>query len=467
MSPCRPAREPNQVLTSVMPPGAQPTPRRTVLMVTYHFPPSAASGSFRLLGFARHLPRCGWDVAVVAPPAQPWEPVDPDLAAQVPPETTVARVRHLEGPWALPARLCAPYVSWFPGAWAACRRVIREHRPAALLTSGPPHTVHVLGLLLKRRWGLPWVADFRDPWVAAAEDGPAPPPRLGATARLERAVLRAADGLIANAPRAGAALQAAYPELAAKVAVITNGYDPECFAAAAAIVHSGERGALAPCLESLESPPPGAAAVTIVHPGQIYAGRDPRPFLDALRDWGRSPGRAARPLRVRFLGQVERPDLDLRREAAARGLAATVAVVGQVGYAAALREMAQAEILLLLDSPGRRAGVPAKVYEYLGAGRPVLALAEPDGDLAWVLRASGTRHRIAPPGDPARIAQALAELVDRPAADSAADPGGGRGRLAFTRQATARRLAEVLEAHLESAARSGRRAAPAAAGGAA
>ena len=63
--------------------------RRTLLIVTYHFPPQAASGSFRLLGFARHLPRAGWDVAVVAPPSIFWEPDDPALGRQVPPETAV------------------------------------------------------------------------------------------------------------------------------------------------------------------------------------------------------------------------------------------------------------------------------------------------------------------------------------------------------------------------------------------
>jgi hypothetical protein len=206
--------------------------------------------------------------------------------------------------------------------------------------------------------------------------------------------------------------------------------------------------------------------VRLVHPGQIAAGRDPRPCLDAVRDWTRRPGRAARPLRVRFLGQVAQPDLDLRRAAAARGLAAAVAVVGPVRSAEALREMRRADILLLRDSPGRRAGVPAPGDEDLGAGRPVLALAEPDGDLAWVLRARGTRHRLAPPGDPARIGQALAELVDRPAS-AAADSGGGRGRRACTRQATARRLAEVPEAHLDRAPGPRRRAAPAAAAAAA
>src|SRR5438309_8311223 len=62
---------------------------RNVLMVTYHFPPSAASGSFRLLGFARHLPGHGWRSVVVAPPSLPWEPVDPELVDQIPPDTAI------------------------------------------------------------------------------------------------------------------------------------------------------------------------------------------------------------------------------------------------------------------------------------------------------------------------------------------------------------------------------------------
>src|SRR5258708_14875840 len=134
-------------------------------MATYHFPPSPASGSFRLLGFARHLPKHDWRMAVVAPPTMPWEPVDEGLSNQLPPETAVYPVPYRRG--GLVQRI-APFSVWLPRALSACRRAIAEQQPEALLTSGPPHQVHLLGLALKRRYGLPWIADFRDPWITAA-----------------------------------------------------------------------------------------------------------------------------------------------------------------------------------------------------------------------------------------------------------------------------------------------------------
>src|SRR5262245_58863134 len=136
----------------------------TVLVLTYYFPPLAASGSYRLLGFARHLPRFGWRVAVVSPAELPWESLDPALEGRVPPETIVYRVPYPRWPRLL--RRFLPGALWLPAARRAAGRAVRELRPDVVLTSGPPHWAHLLGLSLKRRYRLPWVADFRDPWAS-------------------------------------------------------------------------------------------------------------------------------------------------------------------------------------------------------------------------------------------------------------------------------------------------------------
>src|SRR5947209_2551122 len=97
---------------------------RSVLLITFHFPPSAASGAFRLLGFARHLPKFGWRPIVVTPPCLPWEPVDPELGSQVPVDTTEIHVPYPQGLiWNLPRRI-APYEIWLPRAWGACVRAM-------------------------------------------------------------------------------------------------------------------------------------------------------------------------------------------------------------------------------------------------------------------------------------------------------------------------------------------------------
>jgi glycosyltransferase involved in cell wall biosynthesis len=402
--------------------------QRSLLIVTFHFPPSAASGSFRLLGFARHLPKFGWRALVVAPPRMPWEPVDPELAKQVPSETAIYSVPYFEGRLTTPLRMWASFTPWLVRAWPTCARAVREHQPAAILTSGPPHPIHMLGLWLKRRYRLPWIADFRDPWIATALS----PPRRSVTsrweARQERAVMASADVIITNAPNACEALAQAFPSAREKIVVITNGYDPERF-------------------ESPEWTAPGAddQPITILHPGQLYAGRDPRPFLDALKVFRARRGEQARPIRLFLIGNLEgdHHSFDLAAEIRSRDLQAIVSVGGQVPYDESLKRMVRSDILLLLDTPGRRIGVPAKLYEYVGAGRPVLALGEPDGDTAWVLRQCGVPYRIAPPGEPESIQQALAELVEQVESRRAAAVGAW-GRLAFTREHLARQLAELL-----------------------
>ena len=391
---------------------------RRALIVTFHFPPSSASGSFRMLGFARHLPRAGWEAVVVAPPRMPWEAVDPELLRQVPPETILHRVSYPHSRISMPLRLWAPWTTWLVKAWPACVRAVRRDRSEVVLTSGPPHLVHILGLLVKRRFGIPWVADFRDPWIACT------PHQSGGTwhdrveARLERAVMHRADRIIVNAPNACDALRQEFPEAAGRMTVITNGFDPERF------------------------PPPAVTDgdfFTITHSGQLLIDRDPRPFLAAVRTWVAGRPAGARPVRVAFFGHHDSDGLAAVYQS--RSLEGVLTIQGQIPYAESLAAMVRSDILLLLDSPRRRIGVPAKLYEYLGAGQPVLALCEADGDTAWVLRESGLPHRIAPPDDPAAILEALVGLA------SEVEPGRdivepGSGRLKFTREMMAHRLAE-------------------------
>ena len=397
---------------------------RKLLLLTYHFPPSAASGTFRLLGFARHLPRFGWTPVVVAPPAIPWEPVDEGLLRQVPPETQVCAVAYPTARALKGFRWLFPNAVWLPRALAACVRTIRDYQPDALLTSSPPHCIHLLGWYLKRRYRLPWVADFRDPWFINGK------PAFGSSlwpwfeARWEARVMKSADVIVANAPRATESLREAFPAQRHKMVTLTNGFDPENF----------------PPVDVPDAP---GEVLHIVHAGEVYAGRDPRPFLDALETIHRERAPGVLSWRVSFLGRNNESGLDLPAEVQRRGLAQVVALGNQLPYAQVLQEMTRADLLLLLDSPGRRLGIPAKLYEYLGTGRPILALAEPDGDVAWALRESGVLHRIAHPREPAQIKQALAELSQALAEGPRVAQSPPR-LAAFTRVTIAGRLADCL-----------------------
>jgi glycosyltransferase involved in cell wall biosynthesis len=394
----------------------------TLLMLSYHFPPSAASGAFRLLGFARHLPKFGWNTVVVAPPGLPWEPSDPTLAARVPPETVVYHVPYpRRAPKVL--RWLAPYTVWLPYARRAARRAVRKHHPDVVLTSAPPHWIHLLGRYFQKHFELPWVADFRDPWITASFYPEARSWRRNWELFWERRVMHNADLVLHNAPRACAAVQAAYPHDANRMAWLTNGFDPEDF-------------------PRVEQHAPGGV-VRILHAGQLYVGRDPRPLLDAI---GGIPTEGVPPFRVEFLGRTEYlKGADLAAEVRQRGLDARVLCRGQMSYQESLTEMCQADILLLLDTPGRKIGVPAKLYEYLGAGRPILATAEDDGDMAAILRESGVPYRLAPTGDVPRIRQALLDTVNG-VAGGQMHGSADVVRQRFSREALAGKLAEMLNA---------------------
>ena len=400
---------------------------KKLLLLTYHFPPSGASGSFRLLGFTRHLPKFGWQATVVAPPRMPWEPADPELARQIPPEVQVCSVPYPKGLLSKPLRRFAPYAVWLAPAVREALRLVHRCRPDAVLTSGPPHCVHLLGLLLRRHFRLPWVADFRDPWVADGKQAAQRSLKIRWETHWERAVIRGADVVVANAPRACRSMQNAYPRYRGKMITITNGYDPESF-------------------PPQELDPPVDRTLTILHAGELYCGRDPRPFLDALRDL-QSEHSTPLPLRVRLVGSLSAKDFaagfDLRREVEQRGLAASVSLEGWMPYQRVLKDLLASDLLLLFDTPGRQIGIPAKAYEYLGAGRPILALAERDGDLAWLLRASGLPHRIAPPHNPVQIKRALAELIKELSSGNSVSLLQG-GTSQFTRETLAGRLADAL-----------------------
>jgi glycosyltransferase involved in cell wall biosynthesis len=397
--------------------------QRTLLMLTYHFPPSAASGSFRLLGFARHLVAQGWRTAVVAPPGLPWEPVDPGLVDRVPGETTVYQVPYMKSRL---ARKCAMYKGWLPRGGRACRTAVREQRPAVVLTSGPPHDVHWLGWWLKWRYGLPWIADFRDPWFSEGGFDRLESQGCWRVRMQESVLLRASDRVIANAPGACRALQERYPQLAEKFVTIPNGYDRETFEAVTAETRSRQPG----------------APIRVLHAGAMYSGRDPLPFLDAIQTLSDPRVTRSRSWDMRFLGPPPESGLDLPKAVASRGLGECVSIAGQVPYDRALREMAGADILLLMDSPGRSVGVPAKLYEYIGAGRPVLALGERGGDLALVLEGSGIPYRIAAPSDSAAIVSALSELADE--IEAAGPAFAPRTTHPYSREALTGQLAALL-----------------------
>ena len=383
-----------------------------VTLISLHFPPSAASGAFRMLGFARHLPAYGWSTSVIACPDVPNEPVDPATQVDVPASTPVryveypnARLDEIGGRLLTLTGVVDPHAIWCYAARQACDEWIARERPDVVLTSGPPHSVHLLGRWLKRRHPVRLVTDYRDPWAASSSAATGVPMILRRS--LERAAMRASDGIIANAPRALEAFVRAYPDYSHKMTMIPNGYDPASPEVEAFHARSDE-------------------PVSILHTGELYLGRDPLALLDAMRIAEHSMSDPA-PWLLQFVGRTEGSGLDLPAEAARRGLRSTVVVEAQVPYRAATARMRRAGILLLMDGPGRRIGVPCQ-------GLRIHRRESADSRA----RRARWRHRLGAEGERCGLPLGKAR---RPGCDSA---GAGRadhsGTCEYKRSATARRL---------------------------
>jgi glycosyltransferase involved in cell wall biosynthesis len=340
------------------------------------------------------------------------------------------------------ARLALPdrWISWWPDAVRRGVRLLREHRADAIFSTYPIATAHVIGSSLARRSGLPWIADFRDPM---AQDGYPPDPATWTRFKqIEQDAFARAGACTFTTPSAARTYRARYPGSHARVEVIENGYDEEAFAAA-----ERELGTPVPLQDGV---------LTLVHSGIVYPEeRDPRQLFAALAML-KAGGTDGRRLRVRFRAPVHEAMLaGLARE---HGVADMVEVLRAVGYREALAEMLRADGLLVLQAANCNEQVPAKLYEYLRARRPIIALTDAAGDTAAVLRRAGIAHTAGLDDAPA-IAALLASFVrgrhDGLRPDEAAVHGASR--LARTEA-----LARLLDALVPAAAdRTPARAVPA------
>ena len=237
---------------------------------------------------------------------------------------------------------------------------------------------------------------------------------------LERDTIASADRVVGNTPIFTDALRHAYPQFASKISTITNGYDPEAFAGA--------------------GKPPTRDRLSILYTGELYFGRDPRAFLDALAELRADP--SAPKMGLDFVGRWDR-EYNLPAFVRERGLDDLVTIGGVIPYRECLRRTMEADILLLVHTPGYAHGLPAKIFEYIGAQRPILVLTEKAGDIGWVLKEAGVLHRVAPIGDKAAIRRATLELAQEIRRGTPVSTGDASS---FTRAAMARRFADQLDA---------------------
>lgn len=378
---------------------------RRALMVAYHFPPLAgSSGIQRTLRFVQQLPQAGWQPAVLSAQARAYERCSDDLLSEVPAGVRVERAfaldaaRHLAVAGRYWSALARPdrWVSW---RWDAVRRglaLVRELQPQVLWSTYPIATAHLIGAALQRRTGLPWVADFRDPM--AQEGYPSDPVTWRAFDRIEAEAAARASLLCFTTPSAAATYRQRYPAAAGRMVVLENGYDEDTFVQAEANLP--------------QRPPLNEGCITLLHSGIVYPSeRDPRQLFESLALLRQQAPELARRLRLRFRAAVAE-DL-LANLARQHGVESMIEVLPAVGYAQALAEMLRADALLVLQASNCNEQVPAKIYEYMRAGRPIIALTDVRGDTWRVLGDAGLES-VAPLDDAPAIAALLREFLDAP-----------------------------------------------------
>ena len=375
---------------------------KRLLMVAYHFPPLVgSSGIQRTLRFARYLPEFGWNPIVLTAHPRAYQARSDDQLADVDDGVEVIRAqawdasRHFAIAGHYPRFLARPdrWSSWWLGALPAGLKAIRRLKPKAIWSTYPIATAHLIGRTLASRAGLPWVADFRDPM---AQDGyPADPATWRSFARIERETITHARVSTFTTPGAAATYRDRYPEHANRLRVVENGYDEETF--------SGS---------DVEQTPLNAGCATLVHSGVVYPkSRDPSQLMKALAYLKASSPELFEQLRIRFRAPVHQSLL--RDLACTHGVEGVVEILPPIGYRDALEEMLRADGLLVLQASNCNQQVPAKLYEYFRARRPLLALTDPAGDTAQVTRSAGI-DAIAPLNDPDAIAELLRRFMCDP-----------------------------------------------------
>lgn len=378
----------------------------TVLVLAYYFPPENVIGAARPARFSKYLSRLGFPITVISqwiggpdtdtPQAGFRPPISPPPIER-PADVTTIRVPsprnargvayHTSRLLRLLTRYLLPYddrLPWIPFAYSEARSAIANDPNVVVVSSHPPVATHLVALVLKLRHGRRWIADFRDPLARN-------PLRTSKRAVMldaifERLIFQHADIVIANTDAVKQIWQDRFPQWQHKVHLIWNGFDPE---------------------DAIVPKPIGTGIRrTIAHIGTVYGGRTPWPLIESL-DRLISAGKiAADSIQLRLLGPIQNQSLDPTAGPFQRLMAlGSLHVDNRMApQAEAREEMLNADYLMLLDIvdnevPGIQ--LPAKIFDYIRACRPVLAFTPADSVISRVLATAGIPSTCIAPSAPA------------------------------------------------------------------
>lgn len=416
---------------------------KRVLIIAYYFPPVAASGAMRPLGFCRNLSRFDWHPHVLTTTPEcvyPHHQVDQKLGERVPAGVTVTRIPYpdrlqqllqcrdslrsrwrkpvslnkgkseiavsptsaattsqasvkefiLDWAFAFPDRQCG----WYSPAVRGMQALAASEAPDVVLATGGPWTNFLVGHALAKHFHCPLVLDYRDPWNCNPYYSFSSQILTRKSQAAEAQVCRAAVHVIANTEELRARLIEEYGELRGRCTWIPNGYDRD-------VVGAGDT----PFDLTAEDSP--SRGYELCHFGTVYGKRTPRVLMQAMWELFQAGGLNTATIRLRFVGGWDSTDQECERYAVLLEKQGLLRREPPMSHSACLREMHRASVLLVLqpDSPLQ---VPAKIYEYVATGRPLLLIGG-EGATANLVE----RHAlgISSPNQVERIKLLLGDLV--------------------------------------------------------
>jgi len=370
---------------------------KKILIITYYWPPSGGAGVQRWLKFSKYLPEFGYTpiILTVDEKEASYAQLDYSLLQEVDPTLQVYKTKTFE-PYNLYRKLSKkkeipyggfsnqkkitlferfsrlirgnlfvpdPRKGWNRYALKKALDLISSEQIDVVVTSGPPHSTHLIGNRMKERTGIRWIADFRDPWTDIYYYKELYHAGLATwfDKQLEKKVLSHADKIITVSEEVGKLLLKKIPGTAEKMVVIPNGFDEADFENVTIVPNE---------------------FFTITYTGTISTGYRIDQFIEAI---SQLPDRVKNQMKIRFVGNVPDEILNLFD---LKNLGAMVEVLGYIPHEEAVKQMVNASLLLMAipDSPDNKGIVTGKFFEYLAAKRPILAIGPLGGDVDILIR---------------------------------------------------------------------------------
>ena len=433
---------------------------KRVLIISYYWPPTGGSGVQRWVKFAKYLPSEGWQPVIYTPENPEQLAVDESLAAEVPEAAEVVKTRIIE-PYELYKKLLRrsghskeavevnpvnaqnksllqkaamwvrgnlfrpdPRCLWIGPSVRFLKKYLSEHPVDLIVSTGPPQSMHMIGLRLSRETGLPWIADFRDPWtkIFYFKHLSMTPATERWHKKMEKMVLDEASAVVAVSPLVQQEFQAMTDT---PVELITNGFD-ECD-------FSSE-----PCTEAYGG---ASQEFTITHTGLFAADGNPTVLWDVLAEKCHADEAFRKLLRIKLIGKTDDQILKALKD---RGLESSLINMGYQTHSVAVEQQRQASVLILplRKEPEYRAVLPGKLFEYLASQRPILGIGQPDGAMAMIVNETRT-GTVIDWNDKEGISQYIEQCWKRHLEGRLSSDGADLSR--FTRRSLTRRMAGLFD----------------------